>query len=116
VMNGNEAIGLGLIAAGVRFGAGYPITPWSDIMNCFAVNCRNTAARSSRPKTKSPRFQWQLRQLRRSRGGDRFQWSGNFAQTEALGWAVMAEMPLVIIDVQRGGPSTGCRRTSSNPT
>src|SRR5206468_9028710 len=32
VMNGNEAIGLGLIAAGVRFGAGYPITPWSDIM------------------------------------------------------------------------------------
>ncbi|MGH7988946.1 MAG: 2-oxoacid:acceptor oxidoreductase family protein, partial [Limisphaerales bacterium] len=32
VMNGNEALGLGLIAAGVRFGAGYPITPWSDIM------------------------------------------------------------------------------------
>jgi len=32
VMNGNEAIALGLIAAGVRFGAGYPITPWSDVM------------------------------------------------------------------------------------
>ena len=32
VMNGNEAIGYGLIAAGVRFGAGYPITPWTDIM------------------------------------------------------------------------------------
>jgi len=32
VMNGNEAMGYGLIAAGVRFGAGYPITPWSDIM------------------------------------------------------------------------------------
>ena len=32
VMNGNEALGYGLIAAGVRFGAGYPITPWSDIM------------------------------------------------------------------------------------
>ncbi|HTA95775.1 MAG TPA: 2-oxoacid:acceptor oxidoreductase family protein, partial [Verrucomicrobiae bacterium] len=32
VMNGNEALGFGLIAAGVRFGAGYPITPWSDIM------------------------------------------------------------------------------------
>ena len=28
-------------------------------------------------------------------------------KTEALGWAVMAEMPLVIVDVQRGGPSTG---------
>src|SRR5476649_1458581 len=32
VMNGNEALAFGLIAAGVRFGAGYPITPWSDIM------------------------------------------------------------------------------------
>src|SRR5207249_6069162 len=28
-------------------------------------------------------------------------------KTEALGWAVMAEMPLIIVDVQRGGPSTG---------
>jgi len=32
VMNGNEALAYGLIAAGVRFGAGYPITPWSDVM------------------------------------------------------------------------------------
>src|SRR5258706_4408844 len=32
VMNGNEALGYGLIAASVRFGAGYPITPWTDIM------------------------------------------------------------------------------------
>src|SRR5438477_11516257 len=32
VTNGNEALAYGLIAAGVRFGAGYPITPWSDIM------------------------------------------------------------------------------------
>src|SRR5258708_19837331 len=32
VMNGNEALAFGLIAAGVRFGAGYPITPWSDVM------------------------------------------------------------------------------------
>src|SRR5436190_21745563 len=32
VTNGNDALAFGLIAAGVRFGAGYPITPWSDIM------------------------------------------------------------------------------------
>src|SRR5213079_3397271 len=32
VMNGNESLGYGLIAAGVRFGAAYPITPWSDVM------------------------------------------------------------------------------------
>ena len=32
MMNGNEALAYGLIAAGVRFGAGYPITPWSAVM------------------------------------------------------------------------------------
>ena len=32
VMNGNEALAYGIIAAGVRFGAAYPITPWSDVM------------------------------------------------------------------------------------
>src|SRR5260370_6022577 len=32
VMTGNDALAFGLIAAGVRFGAGYPITPWSEIM------------------------------------------------------------------------------------
>src|SRR5215470_9693458 len=32
VMNGNEALAYGIIAAGVRFGAGYLITPWSDVM------------------------------------------------------------------------------------
>src|SRR5580704_5558996 len=32
VMSGNEALAFGIIAAGVRFGAGYPITPWSEIM------------------------------------------------------------------------------------
>src|SRR6266704_958697 len=35
VMNGNEALALGLIASGVRFGAGYPITPWSDVMEAL---------------------------------------------------------------------------------
>src|ERR1043166_9615850 len=33
VMNGNEALTYGLIAAGVRFGAGYPITPWSGVLD-----------------------------------------------------------------------------------
>ena len=32
VMNCNEALACGVIAAGVRFGAAYPITPWSEVM------------------------------------------------------------------------------------
>ena len=31
-MTGNEALAYGLIAAGIRFGAAYPITPWSEVM------------------------------------------------------------------------------------
>src|SRR5437899_12287562 len=58
VMTGNEALGYGLIAAGVRFGAGYPINPWSDVMEllrrelpkyggCF-VRCEDETASMSR--------------------------------------------------------------------
>lgn len=108
VMNGNEALGYGLIAAGVRFGAGYPITPWSDIMELLRrelpkyggtfIQCEDEIASISMA-------------IGASYGG-RVAVTGSSGpgislKTEALGWAVMAEMPLVIVDVQRGGPSTG---------
>jgi 2-oxoglutarate/2-oxoacid ferredoxin oxidoreductase subunit alpha len=108
VMNGNEAIAYGLIAAGVRFGAGYPITPWSDIMELL---------RRELPKYGGTFMQTEdeIAAISMSIGAS---YAGRVAvtgssgpgislKTEALGWAVMAEMPLVIIDVQRGGPSTG---------
>ena len=108
VMNGNEAIGLGLIAAGVRFGAGYPITPWSDIMELL---------RRELPKYGGSFIQTEdeIAAISMAIGasyGGRVAVTGSSGpgislKTEALGWAVMAEMPLVIIDVQRGGPSTG---------
>ena len=108
VMNGNEALAYGLIAAGVRFGAGYPITPWSDIMELLRrelpkyggtfVQCEDEIASISMA-------------IGASYGG-RVAVTGSSGpgislKTEALGWAVMAEMPLIIVDVQRGGPSTG---------
>ena len=108
VMNGNEALAYGLIAAGVRFGAGYPITPWSDIMELL---------RRELPKYGGTFMQTEdeIAAISMAIGGS---YAGRVAvtgssgpgislKTEALGWAVMAEMPLVIIDVQRGGPSTG---------
>jgi 2-oxoglutarate ferredoxin oxidoreductase subunit alpha len=108
VMNGNEAIGYGLIAAGVRFGAGYPITPWSDIMELL---------RRELPKYGGTFIQTEdeIAAISMAIGasyGGRVAVTGSSGpgislKTEALGWAVMAEMPLVIIDVQRGGPSTG---------
>jgi 2-oxoglutarate ferredoxin oxidoreductase subunit alpha len=108
VMNGNEALAYGLITAGVRFGAAYPITPWSDIMELLRrelpkyggmfIQCEDEIASISMA-------------IGASYGG-RVAVTGSSGpgislKTEALGWAVMAEVPLVIVDVQRGGPSTG---------
>ena len=108
VMSGNEAIGYGLIAAGVRFGAGYPITPWSDIMELLRrelpkyggsfIQCEDEIASVSMA-------------IGSSYGG-RVGVTGSSGpgislKTEAIGWAVMAEIPLVVVDIQRGGPSTG---------
>src|SRR6266705_558373 len=108
VMNGNEALAYGLIAAGVRFGAGYPITPWSDVMEIL---------RRELPKYGGTFVQCEdeIESISMAIGAG---YAGRVAvtgssgpgislKTEALGWAVMAEIPLIICDVQRGGPSTG---------
>src|SRR3954463_2494610 len=108
VMNGNEALGYGLIAAGVRFGAGYPITPWSDVMELLRrelpkyggtfVQCEDEIASISMALGAS----YAGRVAVTGSSGP-----GISLKTEALGWASMAEMPVLVIDVQRGGPSTG---------
>jgi len=108
VMNGNEALAFGLIAAGVRFGAGYPITPWSDIMELLRrelpkyggifVQCEDEIASISMAIGAG----YAGRVAVTGSSGP-----GISLKTEALGWAVMAEMPLIVVDIQRGGPSTG---------
>jgi 2-oxoglutarate/2-oxoacid ferredoxin oxidoreductase subunit alpha len=107
-MDGNTALAYGLIAAGIRHGAGYPITPWSSIMETL---------RAELPKYGGIFVQSEdeIAAVSTALG---FSYTGQLAVTgsagpglslkmEALGWAVMAEMPLVVINVQRGGPSTG---------
>ncbi|MFT3828281.1 MAG: 2-oxoacid:acceptor oxidoreductase subunit alpha [Opitutaceae bacterium] len=107
-MDGNQAIVLGLITGGVRFGAAYPITPASSIMEDL---------RGALPKYGGMYVQAEdeIAAISIALG---FSYSGHVAVTntsgpgmslkmEALGWGIMAEMPLVIVNVQRGGPSTG---------
>jgi 2-oxoglutarate/2-oxoacid ferredoxin oxidoreductase subunit alpha len=108
VMNGNEAIAYGLIAAGVRFGAAYPITPWSDVMEILRrelpkyggtfVQCEDEIAAISMANGAS--FAGRVA-VTGSSG------PGISLKMESLGWAVMAEVPLVVVNIQRGGPSTG---------
>jgi 2-oxoglutarate ferredoxin oxidoreductase subunit alpha len=107
-MDGNQAIAYGLIAAGVRYGAAYPITPWSTVMETL---------RSELPKYGGLFVQCEdeLSAVSMALG---FSYGGHLAitgssgpgislKTEAIGWATMAEIPLIIVNVQRGGPSTG---------
>ena len=107
-MDGNQALAYGLIAGGVRYGAAYPITPWSTIMETL---------RSEFPKYGGLFVQCEdeLAAVSMALG---FSYGGNLAitgsagpgislKTEAIGWASMAEIPLIVVNVQRGGPSTG---------
>ncbi len=107
-MDGNQALAYGLIAAGVRYGSGYPITPWSSIMEIL---------RRELPKYGGLFVQAEdeLAAVSITLG---FSYAGYLAvtgsagpgislKTEAIGWASMAEIPILIVNVQRGGPSTG---------
>ena len=107
-MDGNTAMTYGLLTAGVRYGSAYPITPWSSIMEVM---------RAELPKYGGVFVQAEdeISAIAQAIG---FAYSGHLAMTgtsgpgmslkmEALGWAGMAEIPLIVIDVQRGGPSTG---------
>jgi 2-oxoglutarate ferredoxin oxidoreductase subunit alpha len=111
-IRGNEASALGLMAAAWRadkklFYATYPITPASDILHEL-VKHKNFGVKVFQAED-------EIAAMCAAIGGA---YGGNFAATgtsgpgmalksEALGLAVMLELPMVIINVQRGGPSTG---------
>jgi len=107
-ISGNEATAFGSLMAGCRFLSAYPITPATEVMEwlakelpgvggtvmqvedeiagiCFAIGASHSGARAM-TSTSGP---------------------GLSLKTEALGMAGMAEVPLVIVNSQRGGPSTG---------
>ncbi len=106
--DGNTALAYGLLAAGVRYGAGYPITPWSSVMETL---------RTELPKYGGIFVQAED-EIAAASTALGFAYSGHLSITgssgpglslkmEALGWGTMAELPLIVVNVQRGGPSTG---------
>lgn len=108
LMTGNEACAEAAIVAGMRFFAGYPITPSSEIAEVLsrrlpevggifiqmedeiasmgAIIGASLAGMKSMTATSGPGFS---------------------LMQENIGYASMAEVPVVVVDVQRGGPSTG---------
>lgn len=107
-MIGNDAIALGALAAGTRFMAAYPITPASEIMEYLIK--------------KLPKFGGTVIQTEDEIAAATMAIGANFGgvrsftasagpglslMMEAIGLSGMTEQPLVVVDTQRGGPSTG---------
>lgn len=107
-MIGNDAVALGALAAGTRFMAAYPITPASEIMEYLIK--------------KLPKFGGTVIQTEDEIAAATMAIGANFGgvrsftasagpglslMMEAIGLSGMTEQPLVVVDTQRGGPSTG---------
>lgn len=111
-ITGNEATALGFVAAAELCGrpliyASYPITPASDILHELA-KLRNFGVRTVQAEDEISAIGMAIgASYGGSLGLTGTSGPGVALKAEAIGLAVMAELPVVIIDVQRGGPSTG---------
>jgi len=108
VMTGNEAFGLGAVAAGVRMYVAYPMTPASGILHWMAAHGPKVGICVRQPEDEIAVMNMTIganhagiRAMCGTSGG------GFALMTEAVGMAGMIETPVVCIEVQRGGPSTG---------
>ncbi len=108
VMNGNQAIALGAVASGMELAAMYPITPATSASHYLAEMFEKFGGVVHQAED----------EIAAAGVAIGASYSGKVAftitsgpglalKTEFLGLAVMAEIPLVLIDVQRGGPATG---------
>ena len=108
VLSGNESLSLGAIAAGLKFYGGYPITPASDIMEWLSEQLPKVGGTVIQTEDEISAL---ASVLGASFAGNRSMTAtsgpGLSLMCELIGLASMAELPAVIVDVQRGGPSTG---------
>ena len=108
VMNGNQAAALGAIAAGMEMCAMYPITPATSVSHELAAIIENFGGIVHQAEDEIAACGVALGA---SYGGKVAltvtSGPGMALKTEFLALAIMTEIPLVVLDVQRGGPSTG---------
>ncbi|NLC69721.1 MAG: 2-oxoacid:acceptor oxidoreductase subunit alpha, partial [Clostridiaceae bacterium] len=108
LINGNQAVGAGAIAAGVKFYCGYPMTPSTGILNYIAHHSNEYNIVVDQVEDEVAALNMALgasyagvRAMTGSSGG------GFALMVEALSLAGMIEVPVVVINVQRPGPATG---------
>ena len=114
VLQGNEACAKGAVYAGCRFFAGYPITPSTEIIELLSGEMQKAGGA----------FIQMEDEIGSACAIIGARWGGSKAMTatsgpgytlmqEAIGFAAVTETPVVIVNVQRGGPSTGQPTLSS---
>jgi len=108
ILNGNQAAVAGALAAQCGFFAGYPITPASDIMEGLAKELPQVGGTFLQAEDEIAAL---AAVIGASFGGVRGMTAtsgpGLSLMTELIGFASMSELPAVIVDAQRAGPSTG---------
>ncbi|MCR4305142.1 MAG: 2-oxoacid:acceptor oxidoreductase subunit alpha [Gallionella sp.] len=108
VMSGNNAIGLGALIAGLDFFAAYPITPATEVAIYVAKHLPKRGGTLIQAEDEIASIS---QVLGASYAGKKAMTStsgpGLSLMSEMLGMAFMSELPCVVVDVQRGGPSTG---------
>jgi len=108
VLDGNEAVSLGAIVAGVKVFAGYPITPASEILHFMQRELPQIGGDAIQTEDEISAISVTIGA---SFGGKKSMTAtsgpGLSLMVEQINLAAMAEIPLVIVDVQRGGASTG---------
>lgn len=108
LINGNEAVGLGAIAAGCKFYCGYPMTPSTGVLTYIAKHANEYNIVVDQVEDEVAALNMALgasyagvRAMTGSSGG------GFALMVEALSLAGIIEVPVVVINVQRPGPATG---------
>ncbi len=108
VMNGNEAIGMGVIASGMDVCSMYPITPATSASHYLADVFESAGGVVHQAEDEIAAVGFAIGSSYSGKTAVTITSGPGIAlKTEFLGLAAMAEIPLVIVDIQRGGPSTG---------
>ena len=108
IMMGNDAIGYGALVAGCRFMAGYPITPATDVLEWMAKHAPKYGGVVIQAEDELAAINMVIgaafagmRAMTATSG------PGQALMTEGIGLAGVTEMPIVVIECARAGPSTG---------
>lgn len=108
MLNGNKALALGALAAGLKFYTAYPMSPSTSIMEYLAGKSKAAGIVVEQAEDEIAAMNMAIgasfagaRAMTGTSGG------GFSLKVEALGLSGMAEIPLVVVDVQRPGPVTG---------